>query len=72
MCYLVTASPPSATTGIKVDHLAIFEETMDPTDEAPEVRAKQEAERLVKGGYSGVRVWKLHGTPRIEQTVLWS
>ena len=71
MCYLVTASPPSAATGIKVDHLAIYE-SADPEGNTPEAQARAEAERLVKANYSGVRVWKLHGTPRVEQTVIWS
>lgn len=70
MCYLVTASPPSATTGIKVDHLVVFDSVQDGKTEMEQARF--EAERLVKAGYSGVRVWKLHATPRLEQTVAWS
>lgn len=70
MCYLVTASPPSATTGIKVDHLAIFDTEKDGATEKQQARF--EAERLVKAGYSGVRVWKLDATPRLEQNVAWS
>ena len=70
MCYLVTATPTAATTGIKIDYLAIFEEATE--EHTPEQLARLDAERIIRTGYNNVRVWKIHATPRLEQQVVWS
>lgn len=73
MCYLVTALPPSATTGIRTHYQAIFTDLPDSSETlTPLERAQIEAERLLRSDHTDVQVWKLHASPKVVKTIDWS
>ena len=71
MCYLVSSVPPPAN-GVRAPQLVIFETDPTPGAQSAEFRAKIEAERLLRAGFSDVRVWKHFDTPTLQQVVQWA
>ena len=58
MCYLVT-------------FMSSAKENIKPEPYEKEIDAKERAAQLLTAGCWEVQLWKLHGTPKLKQTVTW-
>ena len=72
MCYLVSSFPPARSSQLMVMQTAVFDVLKDSDEtKTPLERAKLEAERLVREGYSEVKVWSFVDAPVMQQVVSW-
>lgn len=72
MCYLVSSFPPARSWQLMVMQTAVFDVLKDSDEtKTPLERAKLEAERLVREGYSEVKVWSFVDAPVMQQVVSW-